>query len=160
MCESCLVRGPGSQRKPWPNTPPGEAQFTAAARFVNLPDDLKAFMMEEQGGLSKQNLQNLRVLTGGASNFSSVVRALQVLGVDDEPLLKANSSGRTYLTNREVPADYTISHDETFDSEDDEVPDETEINAFLYTVLRDDLDEEHGLELLGRLGREAPSHMG
>ena len=130
MCESCLVRGPGSQRKPWPNTPPGEAQFTAAARFVNLPDDLKAFMMEEQGGLSKQNLQNLRVLTGGASNFSSVVRALQVLGVDDEPLLKANSSGRTYLTNREVPADYTISHDETFDSEDDEVPDETEINAW------------------------------
>ena len=42
-----------------------DSQFAMASQFVDIPDDLKAFMLEEQAGLSRQNLQNLRVLTGG-----------------------------------------------------------------------------------------------
>ena len=54
-----------------------EAQFSSASRYIQIPDDLKAFMMEEQASLSKQNLQNLRSLTGGASSFSQVMKGLQ-----------------------------------------------------------------------------------
>ena len=47
-----------------------ESQFAAASQFLPLPDELRAFMLEEQAGLSKQSLQNLRVLTEGKHQLS------------------------------------------------------------------------------------------
>ena len=34
-----------------------DSQFSVASKYVQLPNDLKAFMLEEQAGLSRQNLQ-------------------------------------------------------------------------------------------------------
>ena len=61
-----------------------DAQFSTASQYISIPDDLKAFMMEEQAGLSRQNLQNLRVLTGGVTDFRQVVRALQILDTSED----------------------------------------------------------------------------
>ena len=69
-----------------------EAQFQSASQFLPLSDELKAFMMEEQAGLSKQSLQNLRVLTEGKREFARVKKALQIIDTEEEPLVKANKS--------------------------------------------------------------------
>ena len=49
-----------------------EQQFHAAEKFMPIPNEIKAFMTEENAGLSKQGLQNLRTLTQGASDFGAV----------------------------------------------------------------------------------------
>ena len=67
-----------------------EAQFQSAAQYLSLPDELKAFMMEEQAGLSRQSLQNLRVLTEGKHEFTRVKKALQIIDTEEEPLVKSN----------------------------------------------------------------------
>ena len=35
-----------------------QAQFASADRYLQIPDDLKAFMLEEQAGLTKQGVEN------------------------------------------------------------------------------------------------------
>ena len=94
-----------------------EAQFTSAAPYVNLPDDLKAIMMEEQAGLSRQGLQNLRVLTQGQSDYDQVRKALRILDTEEESVLKGSGKASYFL--QEDPADVVeIADDEV--SEDDE----------------------------------------
>ena len=67
-----------------------EAQFSGAAPYVNLPDDLKAIMLEEQAGLSRQGLQNLKVLTQGQADYGQVRRALRILDTEEESVLKGS----------------------------------------------------------------------
>jgi len=120
-----------------------DSQFAMASQFVDIPDDLKAFMLEEQAGLSRQNLQNLRVLTGGEQSFTKVVRALQVLDVDDEPIMK--SKGQSYLEENQGTS-YFLEDDDA--SEDDDDFEEVEIHAFLYQVQQKDFNEEQALSFL------------
>ena len=49
---------------------------------------MKAFMMEEQAGLTRQGVQNLRTITGGKASYDEVRKALQVLDVDEESIVK------------------------------------------------------------------------
>ena len=122
-----------------------EAQFSAASKFIELPNDLKAFMLEDQAGLSRQNLQNLRSLTGGSTEFSKVIRALQVLDVDDEPIVRAKQQS-TYLAE---PGDVKVSaEDDIYETDDEQPLDDVEINAFLCSVMKDDLDEEQAMNYL------------
>ena len=67
-----------------------ESQFTTAAQHLPLSDELRAFMLEEQAGLSKQGLQNLRVLTEGRHEFAKVKKALHVLDTEEESLFKSS----------------------------------------------------------------------
>ena len=73
-----------------------ESQFASASRYMSLPDELRAFMLEEQAGLSKQGIQNLRVLTEGKHEYGRVKKALQVLDTEEESLFKSTKA--SYLT--------------------------------------------------------------
>ena len=72
-----------------------EAQFSGADKYLSIPEELKAFMLEEQSGLNKQGIQNLRVLTGGKQGYQEVKHALKVLDTEEESLFKA--SGKSYF---------------------------------------------------------------
>lgn len=74
-----------------------DGQFSTASQYMVIPDELRAFMLEEQSGLTKQGLQNLRVLTDGKHEYSRVRRALQVLDIGDESLFKAGKP--SFLVN-------------------------------------------------------------
>ena len=102
-------------------------------------------MLEEQAGLSKQNLQNLRSLTGGTHDFSRVVKALQILDVDDEPIARSKQSS-SYVVGRGNATGFDDSNDD--DSDVDMFMDETEIHAFLYTVTQQDLNEDQAMSYL------------
>ena len=65
-----------------------ESQFEVASRYITLPDDVKGILLEEQSGLTKQAMQNLRVLTKGQHSYSEVKKALHVLDVEEESMIK------------------------------------------------------------------------
>ena len=69
-----------------------ESQFELANRYVSLPEDIKGILLEEQSGLPRQAMQNLRVLTKGQHSYSEVKKALQILDLDEESMIK---SGKT-----------------------------------------------------------------
>ena len=76
-------------------------------------------MIEENAGLSKQGLQNLRTLTQGASDFGAVRRALQVLDLDEESITRPRAhfvdslgtAPETYLEG--VEGDYEDTEDDS-----------------------------------------------
>ena len=112
-----------------------EAQFQSADQFLRLPEDLKGFMMEEQAGLSKQNLQNLRVLTAGNSNYDSVRKALKVLDIEEESLFRSNSKGN-----------YFMDDDDQLD--EDSAPEDEDLDLVLYAIDEQDLNEYEALNFL------------
>ena len=61
-----------------------------ASQHLQIPDELKACMLEEQANLLRQSAQNLRVLTEGKADYHRVKKALQVIDLDTESLFKAN----------------------------------------------------------------------
>ena len=63
-----------------------EQEFALAERFVSIPTDLKAILMEENAGLGKQGVMNLRTLTSGSGDFNTVVQALKVLDTEEESI--------------------------------------------------------------------------
>lgn len=113
-----------------------QSQFQSASRFLQLPDELKAFMMEEQAGLSKQGLQNLRVLTEGRHEYDSVRRALRIIDTEEESLFK---SGKTsYLEMSNASQEPLAETDDEQDykemllqSIDDKDLDEEQVNSFV-----------------------------
>lgn len=74
-----------------------EAQFTNAERYLSIPDELKAIMVEEQANLTHQGVQDLRVLTGGSGRYDDVRRALRIMDVEDESLFKSKTAKPSYL---------------------------------------------------------------
>lgn len=88
-----------------------QAQFTTASRFIELPDDVKAFMLEEQAGLTKQGVQNLRTITGGRTSYEAVRKALQVLDVEGESITRPGKT--SYFHDEGVVAEEQDS--ENFD---------------------------------------------
>lgn len=121
-----------------------DAQFSTASQYISIPDDLKAFMMEEQAGLSRQNLQNLRVLTGGVTDFRQVIRALQILDTEDEPIMKGKNS--SYYDHAAEDAG-SASCGDTLSDEEFELS-EVEKQAFLSSISGEDLEEEAALSYL------------
>ena len=61
-----------------------EQEFAMAERYVTIPSDLKAILLEENAALGKQGVMNLRTLTSGTGDFDTVVRALKVLDTEEE----------------------------------------------------------------------------
>ena len=112
-----------------------EAQFQSADQYLQLPEDLKGFMMEEQAGLTKQGLQNLRVLTAGDPNYRSVCKALKLLDVEEESLFRSNPKGN-YFMNDEDSLD------------DDSAPDDDDPDLVLYAIDEQDLNEYEALSFL------------
>ncbi len=94
-----------------------ESQFLNADRFLSLPDELKAFMLEEQSGLTAQGIQNLRVLTGGRHSYDDVRKALRIMDTEDESLFKANKKSNFFLAEDDV----TEEHDSEEDDDADEI---------------------------------------
>lgn len=50
-----------------------------AERYMTIPEELKGIMLEEHAGLGKQGAMSLPTLTGGATDYALVSRALKVL---------------------------------------------------------------------------------
>ena len=115
-----------------------EAQFAGAAPYVSLPDDLKAIMMEEQAGLSRQGLQNLRVLTQGNANYDQVKRALRILDTEEESVMKASSKSNYFLQNDSEAAD---------EVEDDEVS-EDDVDAIFFAIEQQGMFEDDAVNFL------------
>ena len=115
-----------------------ESQFASASKYMVIPDELKAFMLEEESGLTKQGSQNLRVLTEGRHEYDRVRRALQVLDVEEESLFKSGKSN--YMVSPEEEDE--ISEEET---DDDQIEEE------IFAVIKDkDLDENEALSFLAQ----------
>ena len=116
-----------------------DSQFSQASRYLPLPSELKAVMLEEQANLSKQGLQNLRVLTGGKNDYETVRKAMQLMDIGDESLFK--SSGKpSYLTS-EV---FEEKNEDIGDKEDDSDDEET----FFFAVEEMNLGEDEALVFL------------
>ena len=110
-----------------------DAQFSNAEQFISIPSELKGYMLEEQSGLSRQSLQNLRVLTGGQHEYSQVRKALQIMDIEEESIIKSQKNN--FFENDGVV-------DEQEDSEDDET------DLILYALEEKDLNEEDALVFL------------
>ena len=114
-----------------------ESQFASAAKFLPLPDELKAFMLEEQSGLSRQGVQNLRVLTEGKHEYAKVKKALQVLDTEEEPLFKSGKNN--YLTTPDEGEDCgSETEDEYMDEE------------VFVTIMEKEMDEDEALSFLSQ----------
>ena len=94
--------------------------------------------MEEQAGLNRQGVQNLRVLTGGSSSFSEVKKALQILDTEEEALMKAGGKTSYYGQTEEVA-------ETAFSSEDE---DEHENQMILFAVEQQDMDEDRAMSFI------------
>ena len=127
-----------------------DAQFQMAAQHLQLPDELKAYMLEEQANLSKQSAQNLRVLTEGKADYQRVKKALQVIDVEGESLFK---SGKTTFFETENYMASSLNEENDSDEDDDFPPElRDEIDA-------QDMDEEQVMSFLslweaGQTGRK------
>ena len=119
-----------------------DSQFTQASRFLPLPSELKAVMLEEQANLSKQGLQNLRVLTGGKSDYETVRKAMQLMDVGEESLFK--SSGKPSYVVSETSGEGAVAADFVMDKESDSEDDET----FFFAVEEMNLGEDEALVFL------------
>ena len=116
-----------------------ESQFSSASRFIDIPNELKAFMLEEQSGLTRQGSQNLRVLTEGKHEYERVRKALQVLDTEDEPIFK---SGKNNYLAAEVEEP----------SEPDEESDEDMIDEEVFLAIAEkDLDEDEVAVFLAQM---------
>ena len=115
-----------------------EAQFSGADKYLTLPDELKAFMLEEQAGLSKQGVQNLRVLTGGSNNYREVRKALQIMDTEGESLFKAPGKANFFGDPEEAVSSAAADDEQDEDSGDD-----------IFMVMDSlDLDEDEALSFM------------
>lgn len=78
------MRASSPRRKPGAIAPRRKAQFANADPFVASPDELKAFLLEEQANLSQQKFQCLKTIIAGAEDYTNVKKALQILGAQEE----------------------------------------------------------------------------
>ena len=127
-----------------------EQEFAGADRYLAIPSELKAFILEETAGLTRQGVQNLRTLTSGAGDFDKMVGALKTLDVEEEPLTKAKGGMFSGIAGE--AGDQSAAGPEAEDGyEDDEDYDE-QVETFLAQV--DDVDEEVALEMLSAFERD------
>jgi hypothetical protein len=97
-------------------------------------------MLEEQSGLNRQGLQNLRVLTGGRHQHQEVHQALQVLDTEEESMFKSTGKG-SYLAIDESVGNYKADDDDTSDSEE-------ETDQIFFSLEQQNLTEDDALVFL------------
>ncbi|CAJ1456378.1 unnamed protein product [Effrenium voratum] len=126
-----------------------EQQFQAAEKFMPIPNEIKAFMTEENAGLSKQGLQNLRTLTQGASDFGAVRRALQVLDLDEESITRPRAHFVDSLDT--APETYLEGVEDDCEDTEDDSEDQRET---LKEISDLDLTEHEAQEVLLAMDRD------
>ena len=123
-----------------------EQEFTMAERYMVIPEELKGIMLEEHAGLGKQGTKNLRTLTGGATDYTSVSRALKILDLEEESIMsKGKSSHFVGVTEESNPGDESEG-ESSLASEDEK--------AILAELEKLDLDEGAALEVFVTLEKE------
>ena len=123
-----------------------EQEFTMAERCMVIPEELKGIMLEEHAGLGKQGTMNLRTLTGGATDYTSVSRALKILDLEEESIMsKGKSSHFVGVTEESNPGDESEG-ESSLASEDEK--------AILAELEKLDLDEGAALEVFVTLEKE------
>lgn len=115
-----------------------DAQFTTASRFLEIPSQLKGFMLEEQAGLSRQAVQSLRVLTGGNSDYESVKKALRVLDIEEENMCKGKAS--SFLQENDSPEGFY-----EIDDEEADILDTDNVNELFFAIEAMDMTEDNAL---------------
>eukprot|EP00435_Cladocopium_sp_Y103_P033995 s1227_g8.t1 len=123
-----------------------ESQFSQAARYLNIPDNLKGFMLEEPSGLSKQGLQSLRVLTGGASDYDAVRKALKVMDVEEETICKGKPPSY-FQDNNDASAEHFVPADEDV-SEEGDLLDTDAVDDVFFAIQHMSLDEDEALSFV------------
>ena len=91
-----------------------ESQFEVASRYIAIPEEIKGILLEEQSGLSKQSMQSLRVLTKGQHSYSELRKALQVLDLDEESIVKPGKVNYFGDTMEEEIMDSDLDDEEVF----------------------------------------------
>ncbi|CAE7481054.1 SRR1, partial [Symbiodinium sp. CCMP2456] len=116
-----------------------EQEFLGMEPYLPMAPELKAFILEETAGLTKQGVQNLRTLTGGGTDYHRVMNALKLLDVEEEPMMKGKS---TLMVAGE--------------GADEEESDDSDMENLLAEV--DGLDEGDALDVLAawEKGRDKP----
>ena len=122
-----------------------EQEFLGADRYLTIPSELKAFIIEETAGLSRQDVQNLRTV-----DFDKVVNALKMLDVEEEPITRGKSSLFAGVADTE-----NDDAEDDDDSSEDEISlllYEDEVEAFLTSV--DGVDEKEAVAMLAAWDKE------
>ena len=92
-----------------------EQEFAMAERYVTIPSDLKAILLEENAALGKQGVMNLRTLTSGTGDFDTVVKALKVLDTEEEGI-STKAKGSHFVghaaSSSDVPQEETLVAEE------------------------------------------------
>lgn len=136
-----------------------DAEFSQASKFLPLPDQLKAVMLEEQANISKQAVQNLRALTNGQSSYEATRKALQIMDVGEDSLFKQGAK-HGYLIEEPCPSaaaaepsatNYEAEKNFVTDFDDDQ----ESIENFLFAAEEMDLGEEQALSFLADWKSEA-----
>ena len=118
-----------------------ESQFSKAGSYIDIPNEIKAFLLEEQAGLSAQGKQNLRTMTGGEVDFERVKKALVALDVDEEPIVKSNpGKSAQYFQHSGEAADQQGDDVESESASDDE--------CILFAMQAQELDEDAAMSFL------------
>ena len=132
-----------------------EQEFAMAEKYMPLPGDLKALMLEEQASLGKQGTMNLRTLTSGSNEYEDVVKALKVLDLDEEGFTAnkgkpAGFVGHAHRDSGMAPAEDSGEEEiESLGSED--------VQDILAEVEKLDLAEEEAMEVFLALEKEKKS---
>ena len=132
-----------------------EQEFAMAEKYMPLPGDLKALMLEEQASLGKQGTMNLRTLTSGSNKYEDVVKALKVLDLDEEGFTAnkgkpAGFVGHAHRDSGMAPAEDSGEEEiESLGSED--------VQDILAEVEKLDLAEEEAMEVFLALEKEKKS---
>ena len=127
-----------------------EQEFAGADRYLTIPSELKAFILEETAALSRQGVQNLRTLTGGAADFDKMVRALKTLDVEEEPLTRDKGS---FLTGAAQSDDGDEADGQDDEGSEASLEDTERVEAFLAEV--SGVEEGVALEMLAAFEKEA-----
>jgi hypothetical protein len=124
-----------------------EQEFALAERYMQIPDNLKGMMLEEQAGLGKQSALNLRMLTGGSTGFREVTHALKVLDLEEEGIsMKGKASHFVGMASEETPEEDGEDSSSSIASEDQK--------DILAEIERMDLDEKTAMEVFVSLEKE------
>ena len=117
-----------------------ESEFSQASRYLQIPGDMKGFMLEEQSGLSKQGLQNLRALTGGSSSFEDVKRALRAIDVDEETMCRPKNA--SYFQDSKDASAEIYQSDEPEVSDEEDILDSNNLDDVFFALDRMELSED------------------
>eukprot|EP00434_Breviolum_minutum_P029882 symbB.v1.2.026423.t1/scaffold2638.1/size74318/2 len=130
-----------------------EQEFAMAERYVSIPSDLKAILMEENAALGKQGVMNLRTLTSGAGDFDTVVKALKVLDTEEEGI--TNKTKGTHFSSSAAAGSEDVPR-EDFLAEESEASSigSQDWREILNEVEKMDLDEHQVTEVFMAMEKE------